>query len=142
YEAIFWVPKSAFCSPNPPDGIIDTPPLDTPVKTLEQGENEWAYVLGLSDSSNSDFPLLTDGFANPATHTYTTGLSKKGGRLDGKNTVVVYVDGHGVLVRVDPASMQVLGPNPVGPTPYGDIFTTGHASMGWLQPENKVVNPR
>src|ERR1700677_3167728 len=51
-EAIFWLSKSAWCTPNPPNELQDNPPLDTPVLTLASGENEWAYVRFLSDSSN------------------------------------------------------------------------------------------
>ncbi|HVV72243.1 MAG TPA: hypothetical protein VHI52_12210, partial [Verrucomicrobiae bacterium] len=139
-EALFWVPQSAFCSTKPPDEITDTPPLDTPVKTLEQGENEWAYVLGLRADSSKDFPLVADGFANPAAHTYTTDKSNKGGHLEGGRAIVIHVDGSGIITHLDPATLQVTGSN--GGTSPGDIFTTGHAAMGWLQPENKVVNPR
>src|SRR6202453_2193097 len=42
-EDIFWLTKSAWCAayPNGPDDQVDNPPVDTPVKTLEAGENEW-----------------------------------------------------------------------------------------------------
>ncbi|HVV72241.1 MAG TPA: hypothetical protein VG733_04145 [Chthoniobacteraceae bacterium] len=140
YEGIFWVKNSGFCSANPPDEVRDDPPLETPVHTLAKGENEWAYVPGLTDSSNPAVPLIADGFANPATHTYATQPEQRGGVWKGRKAIVVRADSSGAIVSIDPATLQVLGPNG-GPAP-GDIFTTANSANGWLQPENKVVNPK
>src|SRR2546422_1047492 len=70
-EQIFFQAKSAF-TPAPPDDKIDNPSLDAPVDTLKTGENHWAYVLNLSDTSNAAVPLIADGFADASGHTYST----------------------------------------------------------------------
>jgi prepilin-type N-terminal cleavage/methylation domain-containing protein len=49
-KGVFSIPKSAYCRNA---GIGNTEP-----NILGAGENEWAYVLGLTDTSNSRFPLL------------------------------------------------------------------------------------
>src|SRR5476649_1378859 len=54
-ETIFWVAKASDCNPAPPDNVIDNPLVAPPVNTLSTGENHWAYVPGLNDTSNSQF---------------------------------------------------------------------------------------
>lgn len=139
-ENIFWLPKSAFCSPNPPDEITDNPPRDTPVDTLKKGENEWAYVVGLNDSSNPAVPLIASGFADPKQHTYTKDPSRPGGVFKGATAIVIRSDTSGAVMKVDQATMTVVGPN--GGTENGDIFTPENGGNGWLKPENFVVNPK
>jgi prepilin-type N-terminal cleavage/methylation domain-containing protein len=141
-EAIFWLSKSAFCSPNPPNEQQDNPPLDTPVLTLATQENEWAYVLELNDSSNPSVPLLADGFTSPTQHTYTTDATTKGGVWKGANAIVVHADSSGAVSKITNTggSLQILGPN--GGTTNSDIFTTGNAANGWLGTANTVVNPK
>lgn len=91
-RAIFTIPKSAFCkSPQP----------STATDPLPNGTNEWAYVSGLSDTSNSRWPILADGF-DPQTATsgdpsYVTDESLPGGLWKGKKAVVIRVDGSGVV---------------------------------------------
>jgi len=138
-EAIFWVPQSAFCSPNAPNEQKDNPPVDPPVLTLASGENEWAYVLGLSDSSEPAVPMIADGFASAQSHTYVKDTSQKGGVWKGQKSIIIHADGSAVIAPVDPATMTVLGPN--GGTTNGDVFTTANGTNGWLGTGNAVVNP-
>ena len=138
-ELIFWTPKSAFCSANPPNEQKDNPPIDPPVLTLASGQNEWAYVLGLNDSSEPDAPILADGFASPQSHTYVKDQSQKGGVWKGQKSIIAHADGSAVIAPVDQATMMVLGPN--GGSSPGDIFTTANGSNGWLGTANVVVNP-
>lgn len=139
-EFTFWLKDSAFCSPNPPDEAMDKTPLDTPVHTLESGENEWAYVLGLNDNSNPAVPLVASGFYNPVTHTWSADRKQKGGVWWGRNAIIVHADSSGIVEIVDQASMKLIGPN--GGITNGDIFTTANSANGWLQPANVVVNPK
>jgi len=140
-EAVFWLDKSAFCSPNPPDEVMDNPPKDNPVDTLNKGENEWAYVTGINDnSSNPAVPLLADGFADPKQHTYTNDPARPGGVWKGAVAIVIRADSSGSVMKVDQATMTVTGPN--GSNAPGDIFTTKNAGDGWLKPANVVVNPK
>ena len=140
-EEIFWVPKSKFCNPLPPDEIIDNPSLDVPVKTLEKGENEWAYVLGLKATASPDLPVIASGFASSVSHTYTRDHGSRGGLWQGKVAIVVRLDTSGVILNIDQGDMTVHGPNGAG-SMTGDIFTTANAANGWLSPENVVVNPK
>ena len=72
-RGIFTIQKSAYCkSPEPA----------TATDPLPKGTNEWAYVSGLNDTSNSRWPLLASGFATdgfPSTPKYSTDESKPGG---------------------------------------------------------------
>ncbi len=139
-ENIFWLSKSAFCSPNPPDEVMDTPPLDTPVHTLAKGENEWAYVVNLNDSGNPAVPLIADGFADPVKHTYTKNQLQRGGVWRGLFAIVIRADSSGKVERVDQSTMTVIGDN--GGAVPGDIFTTANSAGNWLAPANVVVNPK
>ena len=60
-------------------------------KIIEHGENHWAYVSGLTTSSNSNWPLIvdhTDGSGHYTDHEGVLGGTWRGGK-----TVVVSVDG-------------------------------------------------
>lgn len=87
-KSVFAIPKSAYCK-----GVGRS--SATPDK-LGAGENEWAYVVGLSDTSNARFPLLADGFAPGSTH-YIVDDSQPGGVWKGKKAVVVRVDISGTV---------------------------------------------
>jgi prepilin-type N-terminal cleavage/methylation domain-containing protein len=89
--------------------------------------NHWAYVTGMSDTSNSTFPLITDNPANigQSTVTWTTVQTSKGGVWKGKQTLVVHVD--------DSASTDQLNTNQEdmnGPTGI-DLFNTA-GTNGWM----------
>ena len=142
-EDIFWLAKSANCNPTGADDVIDNPPQDTPVQTLKAGENEWAYVLCLTDTSNPAFPVIADGFNNQTGHTYIADQTKPGGVWQGKQAVVVKVDTSASVMKVNRSSYMVIGPN--GTQTQGDIFsntaTNSDGSAAWLGSTNTVVNP-
>ena len=52
-KGVFSIPKSAYCKKT---GSGNSSSASASI--LNAGENEWAYVIGLSDTSNSRFPLL------------------------------------------------------------------------------------
>ena len=83
---VFSIPKSAYCKKrgNASSGA------QAQVK-LDPGDNEWAYVTGLSDTSNSRFPLLADGFA-PGSTNYVSDETQPGGVWKGKKAVVIRLD--------------------------------------------------
>ena len=59
-KSVFAIPKSAYCK-----GVgRGTSQPDQ----ARGGQNEWAFVKGLSDTSNARFPLLADGFAPGSTN--------------------------------------------------------------------------
>src|ERR1700677_249531 len=140
-ESIFWLAKSKFCTINAPDEVTDNPTLDVPVNTLNRGENEWAYVIGLTDKSNPEVPMIASGFYNPVSHTYTSDVNRKGGVWKGVQVIIVHADSSGSIKKVDQATMTLTGPNGSGGM-TGDIFTTANSAKGWLTPANTVVNPK
>jgi prepilin-type N-terminal cleavage/methylation domain-containing protein len=140
-ETIFCEQGSAF-TPTPADNVIDVPMVATPVKTLVKGENTFAYVLGLTDTSNALFPLVADGFASVSTWAYVTNKAANGGVWEGKKAIVGLVDGSAAVQKVNSTSLTVMG-NPVTPTASyfsnGAVSTTGQS---WLSaPQNNVLNP-
>ncbi|MCE9610006.1 MAG: type II secretion system GspH family protein [Chthoniobacter sp.] len=141
-EDVFWQSKSPWCNKVAPDNQIDRDSPDSPVETLKAGENEWAYVVGLNDTSNPTFPLLANGFVQggETSHKYSVVASEKGGVWKGKNAIVIRCDGSGAILKVNGKDLTVNGPN--GGTSDGDIFTTANAATGWLGPDNKVLNPK
>ena len=67
-----------------------------PAQMLARGENHWAYIEGLSQTSNSNWPLLVD-------HTdgagyYNDREGQLGGTWKGKKTVMLNTDGSGAIV--------------------------------------------
>ncbi len=140
-EDIFWLTKSAWCTVTPPDNRMDAGDVFTPNLTLANGENEWAYVLGLNDTSNPSFPVIANGFTNggETTHVYTADESLPGGVWKGKNSIVVRGDTSGSVMKVDRSTLTVVGPN--GGQTDGDIFSTANGANGWLGTSNIVVNP-
>jgi prepilin-type N-terminal cleavage/methylation domain-containing protein len=143
-EEIFWLTKSKWCSVNPPDGQLDQAGTYTRNKTLSGGENEWAYVLGLTDTSNPTFPMIANGFVQggETSHKYSLNESEKGGVWRGKKAIVIRADTSGQILNVDSKTLTVKGPNGDPNGVEGDIFTTANSSNGWLSsPSNDVKNP-
>jgi prepilin-type N-terminal cleavage/methylation domain-containing protein len=143
-EAIFWLAKSKWCSANPPDEVMDATLTVPSTQTLKSGENEWAYVLGLNDSSNPSVPLLADGFVNggQTTHTYSRDQTTQGGVWKGVNAIVIRADSSGAIEKVNQNNLTVTGPNGSAGGTQGDIFTTANSANGWLGTTNTVVNPK
>ncbi len=141
-EDIFWLTKSKWCLVTPPDNKMDPAGTDTPTETLKAGENEWAYVLGLTDTSNPSFPVIADGFISggASSHTYSINETDKGGVWKAKNSIVVRGDTSGAVAKVDRSTKTIIGPN--GGTQDGDIFDTSSGANGWLGSTNISVNPK
>ena len=59
---------------------------------LEPGENHYAYVAGLSDTSQSSWPLVVDG--TNGSGLYVTQAGEKGGAWEGRKAIVAHVGGH------------------------------------------------
>lgn len=88
-KGVFSIPKSKYCKVKNAGTS----------EQLVAGENEWAYVLGLTDTSNSRFPLLADGFSagSEADPSYNGDENLAGGVWKGKKAVVVRVDISGTV---------------------------------------------
>lgn len=90
-ERVFMVRRSAWG--NLADGRI-TEPEDR----LEAGENHFAYISGLLDTSISDWPLVVDGTNGSGTYTKTHG--ERGGCWEGRKAIVVTVGGSAYVTKM------------------------------------------
>jgi prepilin-type N-terminal cleavage/methylation domain-containing protein len=141
-EQIFAISGSAY-TPGSPDNKLDPATAGTRTDTLKKGENSFAYVSGLTDTSNPTFPLIADGFATgttPANPAYTANKALGGGVWSGKKAVVVLCDASGQLMKVDATSHQVQRTDSTGAKV--NMFT-GTGDGTWIDSTaNPVVNPQ
>lgn len=79
---------------------------DTTKYRVQPGENDWVYVRGLKDSSNSQWPLLANAFA-PGSTTYVVDQSKPGGVWKGTSAVVIWAGGSAEVVETNKDSYFV-----------------------------------
>jgi prepilin-type N-terminal cleavage/methylation domain-containing protein len=129
-KGVFSIPKSAYCKNA---GIGNTQPNE-----LGAGENEWAYVLGLTDTSNSRFPLLADGFA-PGGTTYVEVESEPGGVWKAKKAVVIRVDISGAVENVHRTGKHVKRSEE---NPEKDAFQPGPGDTPpWFGASVSTLNP-
>jgi prepilin-type N-terminal cleavage/methylation domain-containing protein len=142
-ETIFAEQGSAF-TPTAPDNVIDVPQVAPPVETLKEGENTFAYCIGLTDKSNALFPLVADGFADLGQWTYATNKTAKGGVWKGAKAIVGLVDGSASVMKVNRRKLTVMN-NPMSST-SSYFSTAGVAARNgqqWLaSPGNRWLNPR
>jgi len=114
-EEVFYVAGSAFCDPSKPDEVMNGD------DRLAAGENHWAYIAGQSDTSHPAQPLLADGWADPASGTYTDQANEPGGVWRGEKAIVIRIDGSADIMTCN-AEFQVTGPRPGADSP-GNLFT-------------------
>ena len=72
--------------------------IATAANILERGENHWAYVSGLSSSSNSMWPLLVDH--TDGSGFYTDKETEVGGTWKGTKAIVVNADNSAAAVKL------------------------------------------
>ncbi len=131
-EKIFYLAKSAW-TPQPPDEVF-TDSQDT----LKAGENNFAYVNSLTDTSNPNYPIIADGFALGAADgnwAYTSDETVKGGVWKGKKAIVIRTDISGVVEKCT-SDFHVFGKT--GAATDADIFAS---SVTWLGSTQVPVNP-
>ena len=100
---------------------------------VQPGENDWCYVRGLKDSSNSRWPLLANAFA-PGTTTYVKDQSRPGGAWKGYNAVVVWAGGSAEIVDTKEQGESFYVKRPDKPT--ADAFKP---DADWLSGEDVQV---
>jgi len=88
-EKVFVVPGSV-------DGPSTDNITDPYTQILKPGENHFAYIEGLSETSNSQWPMIVDG-ANSLGE-YTTDQSQPGGVWKGTKAVVINTDSSAHLI--------------------------------------------
>jgi prepilin-type N-terminal cleavage/methylation domain-containing protein len=133
-EKIFFVAKSQW---NLRGGIVQPPDEVITAETdkLGPGENHWAYVTNLTETSNPSFPLLADGFSTTP-GTYSAVESEVGGVWKGKRAIVIRADQSGSIEKVKSTDFKVYGKT--GTATDTDIFAT---APGWLSTTQVPVNP-
>jgi prepilin-type N-terminal cleavage/methylation domain-containing protein len=133
-EKIFYLGGSAW-SPNVPDEDITS----AATARLAAGENNFAYMWGLNDTSNPSYPLIFDAPMTGVT-TYSTNPAVAGGVWKGKRAVVVRCDNSGTVETVDVASATVMGHT--GQAALADILTPVVAN-NWMDPSvNGILYPQ
>jgi len=90
-ERIFAVSRSAW-------GREADNRIDDPGDILEAGENHFAYIAGLLDTSRSHWPLVVDG--TDGSGVYAEDLGRRGGCWEGHKAIVATVGGSASVIRL------------------------------------------
>jgi prepilin-type N-terminal cleavage/methylation domain-containing protein len=101
--------------PNRASAYCRTPVAESSANAnkLEQGHNDWGYVLGLVESSDARFPLGCTAPIAAATPEYSTDTTVKGGVWAATNAVIIYVDGSAKLETCSiPSGGVAFAPRP------------------------------
>ena len=134
-EKIFYLAKSTW-SPTVPD---ENTALAT--ARLEPGTNNFAYMFGLNDTDNPNYPLIFDAPTN-ATTTYPTNSATKGGVWKGKKAIVIHTDTSGTVentATASPTTFNIMGKT--GQATLADILVPVVAN-NWMDPAvNAVLYP-
>jgi len=109
----------------------------SPSGTMVAGQNAYAYVSGLSDTNNGNYPLIADGFNEGAPGVYNSIQGTKGGVWKGTKAIVVRVDDSATVEPVEDSDYRVPSNRMNADSGGADIFTTGAT---WM-PSGTVLNP-
>jgi len=130
-EKIFYLAGSAW-SPTVPDENTAAP-----ASRVEAGTNNYAYMMGLSDTDNPSYPLVFDAPAAGGT-AYVVTPGTPGGVWKGKKAVVIHTDVSATLEKVDPATLKIMGPT--GGAAPADILVP---VVPWMDPAtNSILYPQ
>lgn len=107
--------------------------IDPPTEILRTGENAFAYIEGLNQSSNSSWPLVVDG-TDGSGH-YTTVESDYGGTWKGTKALVARIDGGA-------AQVALLGPSTKRYIPrYNDSTKDALMVSDYMGSDAKLLEP-
>ncbi|MEY2499943.1 MAG: type pilus assembly protein PilA [Verrucomicrobiota bacterium] len=133
-EKLFYLAKSAW-SPTVPDEKT-TASGDR----VEASTNNFAYVLGMTETSNPNFPLIADAPATGGTSAvYKTDPTVKGGVWKGKKAIVVRCDQSGAIetCKVNSAAGTSTVEGPTGGSAHTDIFAANGTT--WISATGNAV---
>lgn len=134
-EKIFYVGKSKF-TPKPPDENT------TAGNVLKAGENHFAYVTNLTDTSNAAFPLVADGFAKTGSDpAYTDVEDAKGGVWKGRKAVVLRVDQSAEILSLGTSGAMKFKAARPGNAQKNLFSPDADPNNPWLGPTQKPLNP-
>lgn len=113
-------------APTDPDFTQAGANSNTSALPTGQHLNHWAYVTGMSDTSNASYPLITDNPASisPSSVKWAAVPTAQGGIWKGKQTLVVHVDDSASTDQL--VNMEDMN----GPTGIDAFDTTGQ--KGWM----------
>ncbi len=132
-KKVFLNKLSAYCKV--PEN--DTTAADA--KLLKKGQNDWLYILGLSETSDPRWPLVATATKSAADLTYTSATSSKGGVWGGTDAVIGFCDGSARPVsgkEMDTTSATATFVK--GPLSGANILT---ATDEWLGTDAKILAP-
>ena len=124
-EKIFGNDLSAYQT-RTPDNVIDPTYTGKPIKTLEAGENVYAYVMGLEDAFSPAYPLIVDG--TDGTGHYVSDPARHGGVWKSEEAIVIRLDCSG-------KAELLTGSTDGRYVPMGD-----HAAELGGKPDNDLLN--
>ena len=130
-EKIFYLGGSAWSTKVPDE--LTTASTDR----LDAGENNYAYMWGLNDTSNPSFPLVFDA-PTTGTTVYTTDQAIAGGVWKGKRAVVVRCDNSGTVETIDATTLTILGKTGQPAPAVSDILVPV-AANNWMDPATNVI---
>ncbi len=128
-EEIFYVAGSSFCNASPPDEDVDGD------ARVAAGENHFAYVKGLKETSNPRIPLVADGMADVG-GTYSETEGEDGAIWKGNKAIIVRVDQSASIENLN-SDFEVVGPRADGSS--GNVFDFGSWNVN--TDSVAVVNP-
>ncbi|MEY2481133.1 MAG: type pilus assembly protein PilA [Verrucomicrobiota bacterium] len=139
-EEIFAVKGSAYSKSVPDNRIDQTPSGGNYSQTLKAGENSYSYITNLTETSNSAFPVVADGFVDPISSppAYSTDKTQKGGVWAAKRAIVLNCDGSVNNLICDPTAKTPMRTSASGTKV--SIFDTSDPT-NWLGASNTPVNP-
>jgi prepilin-type N-terminal cleavage/methylation domain-containing protein len=78
-------------------------------KILAAGENAYAYIMGLNETSNSSYPIVVDAFAqgSESDPKYSKTENDYGAQWKGRYAIVIRCDGSGTVENVKTNSLKV-----------------------------------
>jgi prepilin-type N-terminal cleavage/methylation domain-containing protein len=89
-------------------GSKDGPRADSKIspqsEVLKKGENHWAYIGGLSTTSNSSWPLIVDGTAGSGYYSDREG--DMGGLWKGSKAIVIHTDNSAAMQKLHGTGAQ------------------------------------
>ncbi len=127
-EKLFYVAKSAWSPTVPDENTTDSG------DRLEAGTNNYAYMLGLNETSNPSFPLIADAPKTASNKAeYSTVQTDKGGVWKGKKAVVIRCDMSGNVETTKAGSGTVTTvPGKTGAAATANDVFVPDAATGWL----------
>jgi prepilin-type N-terminal cleavage/methylation domain-containing protein len=130
-EKPFSVTVSRYCKTASGSLIVPDDNFANRSLVLAAGQNAFAYVTGLNDTSNSNYPIMADGFNGGAGIVAAPKYSKSdadyGGVWKGRKAIVVRLDGSVNLESINQTTLVVQRPGP--------------GQMNLFQPVNDPNNP-